>query len=147
MYGPDFATGKRVDLSKPEEAVRQEYERVLVDDYAYQKSELDIEVRIPRGSGYFSDSADLVVYKPGTGKDPASDILGIVELKRPERTDGLAQLKSYLTATSAVWGVWTNGDDIAYVCKPPGEVAVSENYLNNIPVRGQSISDVGMLFR
>lgn len=145
MYGPDFATGKRVDLSKPEETVRQEYERVLVDDYAYWKSELDIEVRIPRGAGHFSDSADLVVYKPGTGRDPASDILGIVELKRPERTDGMAQLKSYLTATSAAWGVWTNGDDIAYVCKPPGEVAVSEDYLNNIPVRGQSLSDVGRL--
>ena len=27
----DFATGKRIDLSQPEEKVRQKYERVLVD--------------------------------------------------------------------------------------------------------------------
>lgn len=143
----DFATGKRVNLSKPEEAVRQEYERVLVEAYAYPKPCIDIEVSIPRGSGKFPDRADIVVYKSTSGRDPAADILGIIEVKRKERKDGLAQLKSYLTATSASWGVWTNGDDIAYVCKPPGESSVSEVYLNNVPAYGQSISDVGRIQR
>ena len=111
----DFATGKPVDPSKPEERVRQEYERVLVDSYGYLKTDLDIEVRIPRGSGRFPDKADIVVYRPDAGRDPALDIFGIVETKRPERKDGLAQVKSYMTATSAEWGVWTNGADIAHL--------------------------------
>ena len=132
----DFATGKLVAAS-PEEAVRQEYERVLAEDYGYEKSEMAIEVPIPRGRGCFPDRADIVVYKSSSGRDPASDILGIAEIKRPSRREGLDQLKSYMTATSAVWGVWTNGDDIAYVCKPPGKNAVSEDYLNNIPVKAQ----------
>ncbi len=143
----DFATGKRVDLSKPEEQVRQEYERVLVEAYAYPASHLDIEVSIPRGSGKFPDRADIVVYRSKAGRDPAADILGIVEVKRRERKDGLAQLKSYLTATSATFGVWTNGDDIAYLCKPPGENSISEGYLNNVPAYGQSVLDVGRIKR
>lgn len=115
--------------------MRQEYERTLVDSYGYRKEEIDIEVRIPRGTGYFDDLADIVVYSPGAGRDPASDILGIVETKRPDRTDGMEQLKSYITATSAVWGVWTNEEDIAYLSRNPANAQVSEN-LYNIPERG-----------
>lgn len=141
--GPDFATGKPVALSAPEETVRQEYERILVHSYRYRREELDIEVRIPRGSGSFPDRADIVVYRPGAGRDPAADILGIVETKSRQRNDGLAQLKSYLTATSAIWGVWTNGDDIAYLYRDSARIL--DDYLNNIPVRGQAIEDLGRL--
>ena len=137
----DFATGKSI-LITPEEPVRQEYERILVEDYGYFKTDMDIEVRVPRGSGYFPDKADIVVYSGG-GRDPAKDIIGIVEAKRPERTDGIAQLKSYMTATSAIWGVWTNGDDIAYVCRQ--ETKILEDHIHNIPVRGQSLEDIGRL--
>lgn len=141
---PDFATGKLVDLSKPEESVRQEFERVLVESYGYSKGDLDIEVNIPRGRGHFPDSADIVVYvDEHRGRDPARDIFGIVETKRPTRKDGLDQIKSYMTATSAVWGVWTNGDDIAYLYRDGQRIL--DNYLNNIPAKGQSVDDVGRL--
>ena len=141
--GSDFATGKPIDLSKPEEPVRQEYERVLVESYGYRKSDLDIEVRIPRGSGYFPDKADIVVYQPGRGRDPAQHIVGIVETKKPTRKDGIGQLKSYMTATSTVWGVWTNGQDIAYFYRDGTQIR--DDYLHNIPARGQSVQDVGRL--
>ena len=48
----DFATGKLLSPSE-EENVRQEYERILIEDYGYKKSEMDIEVPIPRGRGFF----------------------------------------------------------------------------------------------
>ena len=38
-YITDFATGKRVLLT-PEEPVRQEYERILVESYGYYKTDL-----------------------------------------------------------------------------------------------------------
>lgn len=142
---PDFATGKLVDPSKPEERVRQEYERILVESYGYPKADLDIEVPIPRGSGYFSDSADIVVYANEHGRDPVQDIIGIVETKGPKRKDGLEQIKSYMTATSAQWGVWTNGDDIAYLYRDGTRIL--DNHLNNIPAKGQSVKDVGRLSR
>ena len=130
-------------MSKPEEVVRQEYERILVESYGYRKTDIDIEVRIPRGSGYFPDKADIVIYSSEQGRDPAKHIVGIVETKKPTRKDGIAQLKSYMTATSATWGVWTNSDHIAYLYRD--ETKILDDYLNNIPVRGQSVTDVGRL--
>ena len=143
LKGPDFATGKPVVLSAPEEKVRQEYERILVESYGYPKTALDIEVRIPRNAGHFPDRADLVAYRSPQGRDPTSDILGIVETSNPGRKDGLAQLQSYLTATSATWGVWTNGTDIAYLYREG--TRVRDDYLNNIPGHGQSVTDLGCL--
>ena len=141
----DFATGKPVDIEKPEERVRQEQERILVESYGYPKTHLDIEVKIPRGSGYFRERADIVIYDSVHGRDPAEHVLGIVEVKRPARKDGLAQLKSYMTATSAAWGLWTNGSDIAFLCRHGRKIV--GDYLNNIPAYGQSIDDVGRLER
>ena len=40
MKGSDYATGKLVDLGKPEEPVRQEYEQILVESYGYPKQHL-----------------------------------------------------------------------------------------------------------
>lgn len=142
---PDFATGKPVDFDKPEERVRQDYERQLVEGYGYPRDCLDIEVRIPRGAS-LSDRADLAVYRSPGGRDPVSDIDGLVEFKRPDRSDGIAQLKSYMTATSARWGVWTNGTDISYVCRDPQDAArLLDGYLHNIPAYGQEVADVGKL--
>jgi hypothetical protein len=45
----DLATAKKVDKSKPEEKVRQEYEAILHDDYEYDYAQMDIEVPIQRG--------------------------------------------------------------------------------------------------
>lgn len=145
MKIPDFATGKLVDASQPEEVVRQEYEKILVDDYGYQKAEIDIEVKIPRGTGFFPDKADIAVYNSPSGRNPTADILGIVETKAPkkDKQEGLGQLASYMTATSAQWGVWTNGEDIAYLYKDG--TSIDDKYLNNIPARGQKISDIGKL--
>ena len=137
----DYATGKKVRDTK-EEGVRQEYERILVESYGYLKADLDIEVRIPRGSGFYPDKADIVIYD-GPGRDPAVNILGIVETKRPKLKTGKRQVKSYMTATSAQWGVCTNGDDIAYLYRDGSRIR--EDYLNNIPARGQSVDDIGRL--
>ena len=45
----DLATGKKVDIRKPEEKVRQEYEKILLEDYDYRKEQIDTEVEIQRG--------------------------------------------------------------------------------------------------
>jgi len=74
----DFATGKLVSIDKPEEGIRQEQERILVESYGYPKAHLDIEVKIPRGSGYFQERADIVIYDSTYGRDPAEHVLGIV---------------------------------------------------------------------
>ena len=128
----------------PEETVRQDFLRILTEDYGYLKSEIETEFTIPRGVRN-KDRADIAVFKSANKRDPARDLIGIVETKKPGERNGLAQLKSYMTATSAVWGVWTNGESIEYLCKPKGDSGVYDDRLNNIPVRGQRLEDVGKL--
>ena len=40
-WEPDYATGKPVDKRKPEERVRQDYERTLHGDYGYDTARMD----------------------------------------------------------------------------------------------------------
>ena len=139
----DYATGKPIQ-DGPEERVRQDFEVILVEDYGYRKDQIDIRVPIRRGRSV-SEEADIVVYDDASGRDQTAHIIGIVETKRPNDDTGAEQLKTYMTATSAQWGVLTNGDNIRYFAKPPGTVAVIEGYLHNIPACGQRLADVGTL--
>ncbi len=132
-------------MSGPEEPVRQEFVRILIDDYGYRDAEIETEFGIPRGSNK-KDRADIAIFR-GAGRDPAADVVGIVETKKPGEHSGKDQLKSYMTATSAAWGVWTNGSDIEFYSKPPGQSAIYTDRLNNIPIRGQRIEDVGKVDR
>lgn len=140
-YINDFATNKVVDYRKQEEKVRQEYEKILHDDYFYNKNQLDIEVSIQMGSS--TKKADIVIYKDGsTNRNQYNDILGIIEVKNKSRKDGLEQLTSYMQATSSEFGVWTNGEEIEYLYKnPKGEV--KKDFLFNIPKKGENIEEIG----
>jgi len=111
----DFATGKPINLNRPEEKVRQEFERILVNDYGYSKDDLDIEVLIQIGSKSYP--CDIAVYEN-------KKIVGIVETKKKGTKEGQKQLVSYMSPTSTCrWGVWTNGDEeLCAIKKENGEV-------------------------
>ena len=144
LKGPDWATGKPVFLDKPEEQVRQDYERVLHYDHGYPKESMDVEVAIRRGSTS-GEKVDIVVYRTSgpDKRNQAADILGIVECKRKARSDGVDQLTSYMTATSCLWGVWTNGDEIEFLYKDPATGAISRDKLFQVPHYGQPIESIG----
>ena len=140
----DWATGKPVDFSKPEEKVRQDYERVLHFDYDYPVACMDIEVKIKRGS-VGREKADLVLYATTeeSKRDQNKDIVGIVETKRKERSDGVDQLMSYMTATSCQWGVWTNGEEIEFLYKDPQTGTVEPNIIFGTPHYGNDPDTIG----
>ncbi len=150
-YVFDRATGKPVDYRKPEEPVRQEYEKILNEDYDYFYDQIDIEVFIQRGSKTTpknaSDRADIVVFTTTekNKRDQNADILGIVETKRPQREDGIRQLQSYMSASSATWGVWTNGNEIEYLYKEPKSGTIRRDFVFQIPGRGQTWQDIGRI--
>jgi len=147
----DRATGKSVDGRKAEEAVRQAYEKELYEEHDYQYSQMDIEVPIQRGvkgnKKNRSEKADIVVYKTDNVNERSQnkDILGIVETKSPTRTDGIEQLSSYMTATSCLWGVWTNGKEIEYLYRDPAKGTIKKDFIFQIPKRGESFEDIGRI--
>ena len=103
----DYATGKEVK-SNPEEAYRQLFEHVLVDDLGYPKENIDIEVIIQRGSKRDAEEADIVVYKNSIHKQENAYI--IIEIETPKKKYDL-QAFSYTTATTAPYSVWFAGLD------------------------------------
>lgn len=128
----DVLTGDSLKNS-PEERVRQRFIRILQSDFGYPKENIRKEVAIQQGSKLLTDSngaeirADIVVYtsrKAALAEDQGN-ILFVVECKRPNATEGYAQLVSYIFNTSAVGGVWTNGDSIAvYKRRKSGDIGL-----------------------
>jgi type I restriction enzyme M protein len=109
----DFLTGQWIRHT-PEEEVRQIMLMRLVQEYEYPKEWIKTEFEIQKGSKRIGP-ADVVVFRDGKTKDQ-EDIWIIVETKRKERSDGIEQLKTYLSpCKGAKFGIWFNGSDIAYL--------------------------------
>lgn len=106
----------------PEERVRQRFIKILQSDYGYPKDCILREIPVQSGSSILTNEsdgspirADIVVYKDKQSalKKDQGNILFVVECKKPNVTEGYAQLVSYIFNTSAIGGVWTNGEGIS----------------------------------
>ena len=95
----------------PEEAVRQLYIQVLINDYDYPVQRMELEYAVSFGRE--KKRADIVIFD----KQQTTSPYIMVELKKPKLKDGKEQLKSYCNATGAPIGVWSNGDSISYYHK------------------------------
>lgn len=109
--------------AKPEEIVRQLYIKMLMDDYGYPAERIAIEKPVQFGSAVHEKSADIVI----SDKDDPNTAYIIIECKKPKRSDGLEQLKSYCHAEGAPIGVWTNGGEIIILHRR------DPNYFQNFP--------------
>lgn len=94
-------------MAKPEEIVRQLWIYRLLTEYGYSKERLDVEKIIYFGSRIEPGAADIVVFH-----EDLKHYYILFETKRPSRTAGLDQLKSYCNAEGAPIGVWSNGNEM-----------------------------------
>lgn len=95
--------------AKPEEIVRQLFLWKLINEYGYAPARIAVEKPVQFGSAVHEKAADIVVMD---ADDPQAAYL-IVEVKKPNRTDGVDQLKSYCNAEGSPIGVWSNGGEVA----------------------------------
>jgi len=91
--------------ANPEEIVRQLYLYRLINTYQYSTQRIAVEKAVWFGSAIAKKRADIVVFD----KDDPDTAYIIVEVKKPKRSDGIEQLKSYCNAEGAPIAVWTNG--------------------------------------
>ena len=110
-YLKDLKTGKsrfvydeKKESGKPEEIVRQLWLYKLNKHYNYPFDRLDTEKDIHFGREIHSKAVDIVVYKP----DKITPYI-LVEVKAPNESKGIEQMKGYLNAEGAEIGVWGNG--------------------------------------
>ena len=119
-YIRDFITSAWIKATPENKEAKDIFEKRQVKEYGYSKNQIQPEFPIKKGSKYIGP-ADIVVFRDEKHKRQ-EDIYIIIECKRKERTDGIEQLKSYLAPTQAKYGVWFNGNEIAYIKhnnKPP----------------------------
>ena len=89
---------------------------------------------------------DIAVFR--SEKKTEDNLFMVVECKKKNRNDGVAQLKLYLDMSAAEVGVWFNGDEHEYLRKVHHKNG-SRKYepLPNIPRYGQRIKDIGLYKR
>lgn len=120
--------------AKPEEIVRQLFIKKLLDNYGYPKERIQVEKDVWFGSGVFDKRADIVVLQ----KDLEHPFI-IVEVKKPNRKDGIEQLKSYCNAEGSPIGVWTNGSELVILHREEPNVFTN---ISDIPTVDQTLQDV-----
>jgi len=119
--------------AKPEEIVRQLWILRLLQEYNYPVNRIDIEKVIYFGSRD-SGLADIAVLH----EDLTHPYI-IFEIKRPRRTDGLEQLKSYCNAEGAPIGVWSNGNEMIRLHREDPNVFVE---IPRIPKITETLRDI-----
>jgi type I restriction enzyme M protein len=97
----------------PEEYVRQNIEKRLVNEHRFPKDRIAVEFGLTVGSG--KPRADLVIFSAGAPPHAQEHIHIIIECKKESveptaRKDGVGQLQSYMASCpNCEWGLWTNG--------------------------------------
>jgi type I restriction enzyme M protein len=142
-----YVTGRLRDETE-EEKVRQRVARSLVEEYGYKKSDLEINFGIKIGSNRYP--ADIVIFQEGKSHTQENAYM-IIETKNEktkytDSTEGIAQLKSYMSASlNCQFGLWTNGVD-KYCFQRVREDRV-ENFqeIIDIPVKGKSLEEYDRL--
>jgi type I restriction enzyme M protein len=122
--------------SAPEEIVRQLWVYKLIHQYDYLIEEMDLEKSVHFGTEVGTKAADIIVYSDATKETPKI----IVECKKPKRSEGIEQLKSYMNAKGAPVAIWSNGSDSIILYRP--YPAQFDDTLFDLPRRGQSPKDV-----
>lgn len=108
----------------PEERIRQKMVQILRCEFGYPASHIGLERSINIGREV--RRADIVVYNSSTActSNDQGNIFIIAECKAPNIQSSDGQLNSYMSATSAQGGFWTNGNKIDFYRKDTGTGAI-----------------------
>ena len=119
------AQGKIIDYldndirrpNTPEERIRQKMIQIIHCEFGYPTSHIGVERAINMGRE--TKRADIVIYNTSAAcaSNDQGNINIIAEVKAPTILDSDGQLNSYMSATSAQGGFWTNGNKIDFYRK------------------------------
>jgi type I restriction enzyme M protein len=137
---------RKIRNDTPEEYVRQNIERRLVYELEYLPEQIEVEYSIKQGSK--TARVDLAIFREGD-LHKQENIWIIIECKRDSiqpsaNKDGVGQLKSYMSACGAEWGMWTNGRFKAvyrWLRDEKGRI-IEEQEPNDIPAKDGDIEEV-----
>ncbi|MFH0948051.1 MAG: N-6 DNA methylase [Elusimicrobiota bacterium] len=125
---------KKKKVAKPEEIIRQLWINKLMKEYGYPLDRIEVEYPVWFGSGVEKKSADIVILQ----KDK-NTVWIVGEIKRPDRKEGIKQLKSYLNAEGSPIGFWSDGKELIVLHRPYPHGFIT---LPDIPRNNEKIEDL-----
>ncbi len=113
----DYLDGDVRRENKPEERIRQKMVQIIHCEFGYPKAHIGLERAVNMGRE--TKRADIVIYNSAEAcaNNDQGNIYLIAEVKAPNILDSDGQLNSYISATSAQGGFWTNGNKIDFYRK------------------------------
>ncbi len=154
---PEASEGKIIDFidGKPRldnelEQVRQNFERTLIEEYRFDKSDVaaDFRIRIPDGSRSVSRTLPLAVFRAGAKAQDQDSLHILIYIAKPgvQPTDdkgGAGELEKALVAcTSAEFACWTNGVETIYFQKKKAKFDTDILPVNDFPRKGEDASSI-----
>lgn len=141
VFCPIRQKAYKVD-KKPEEKVRQWWIYRLVEVYGYTLDQIGVEISVTVGSAEAKKAADIVVYQDNKKNSPRI----FIEVKRPDRLEGIEQLKVYMNATGCRIGLWSNGAAphiyLLRIEPTDNQEEAAWRELRNIPKKLETLKDV-----
>jgi len=132
-----FITGE-LRKDTPEERIRQDVARILVEEYKYDKR--DIAIEFPIKMGRTIKRADIVIFS--SGKEHTQENVYIVvevkpeDIKPDDKKEGIAQLHSYVAACpNAKFALWVGNERRAFRVVEKGEKIIEP--IPDIPRKGE----------
>jgi len=124
-----FITGK-LRKDTPEERVRQDVARSLIEEYGYEKRDIDVEFPIKMGTA--KKRADIAIFSENE-KHTQENIYMIVEVKSEDvkpsdKKEGIEQLESYVAASpNCEFALWVGNERLAFkVVEEKGKRTVTQ---------------------
>jgi len=148
-YVVDFISGVEVKASPEELQAVQVFSKQLVFDYGYPKTLIQTRpqwhVRSRPSDTRKEYPVDIAIFEDEKKSD--ENIFIIIECKKDNRKDGIAQLEDYLRLSKASFGVWFNGRERQFIKKVENNGRVLFQEIPNIPKYGQRVEDIGLFKR
>jgi len=124
----------RYKIAKPEEIVRQLWIYRLLNEYNYPKKRIGVKKTINFTSQIEPQAVDIVVFQ-----EDLKHYHILFEIKRPDRTAGLEQLKSYCSTEGTPIGIWSNGDETIKLHREEPNLFVE---IPRIPKTSETLKDI-----
>lgn len=145
----DFIDGK----ARPDnelEQIRQNFERTLIEEYRFDKTDVGVDVRIkvPDGSKTVARKLSLAIFRDGAKEKAQDDILIFIQVAKPgvQPTDtkgGATDLeKALIACPHAQFACWTNGIEGIYFQKKKGKFDTDVLPVNDFPRKGEDASSI-----
>jgi len=125
---------KKYFVAKPEEIVRQLWIQRLMNTHNYPEERICLEVSVTLFSGAAGGAIDVAIYR----EDLVTPYI-YLETKRPDRTDGIRQLKDYCDLHGVPIALWSNGNELVKMHKEDPNIYRG---LPRIPNAGEELLDV-----